>query len=161
MKNIVIIFIALLMINCSKETKEIDYNNLLEKHISDAEIQNLFEVLGDDYKYVEAYDMHFYNFESKGVELNFNDKDTLRIIYIKKDSIKIPFDLKISHTLQQVEDKIGKPDRYVVRASNLIGFYIDKDLVVRYKESDSLKMENPVKRISIDKLDRKTILDLK
>ncbi|MGB5464262.1 MAG: hypothetical protein WBM92_12935 [Aureibaculum sp.] len=161
MKNILIILIALLMVNCSKEKKEIHYNNLLEKHISDEEIQNFLDELGDDYKYVEAYDMHFYNFETKGVELNFTDKDTLRIIYIKKDIIKIPFDLKISYTLQQVEDKIGKPDRYLVRSPNLIGFYIDKDLVVRYKELDSLNMENPVKRISIDKLDRKTILDLK
>jgi hypothetical protein len=159
MKNIVVIFIALLMINCSKEKKEIDYNNVLEKHISDAEIQNLFKVLGDNYKYVEAYEMHFYNFEEKGVELNFSDQDTLRIIYFKKDSIKLPYDLKVSSTRQKIEDKIGKPDRYLLSSSNLIGFYIDKDLVVRYKELDTLNMENPVKRISLDKLDKETVLE--
>ena len=151
-------FLLFLLTFCSKPPAELDYNAMLKKHISDENIQQLFKKYGKDYKFVNDYGMHFYNYEDLNLELNFSTTDTLRKIYFKSDAIQIPYGLTIADTRNTVEDKIGVADTYEIGASNLIAYYFEKNLTVIYKTKDTLSVDNGVKQYTLSILNKEKIL---
>ena len=144
-----IILIAIFIVSCTKKDITIDYPQLIGKHISDKKVKELFNYLGSDYKQVNAYDMHYYGYDDLGIQLNFSDSDTLRIIYFSKDIKDLPYGLKMHFNRDVVENKLGKADYYKAAASNYIAYYKDKNLIIRYKDNDSLSMINPIKKVLV------------
>lgn len=156
------LFLTLLvLVSCSSKTEEINFPELIGKHKSDTEITELFKLLGNDHTYVEAYDMHYYGYKELGIELNFSNKDSLRTIYFSGTPKYLPYDLQMHYTRENVENILGKPDMYKTKISNLVSYYPEKKLIIRYKNKDSVSMINPIKKILITNIELDKITSFK
>ncbi|MCB0473752.1 MAG: hypothetical protein KDC56_11895 [Flavobacteriaceae bacterium] len=155
MKKVIFFITILLLSFCSKKEVDINYNSLIKKHISDPGIQKMFKQFGKDYKNVNAYGMHYYGYDKLGIKLNFSDTDTLRTIYFSKDNeaIPLPYGLKMYYTRERIEELLGKAESYRTGATDFVAYYPEKNLIVRYKNRDSLGLNNPVRKILITNVD--------
>lgn len=157
MKRLLFLFLIIIY-SCEKENP--NYNSLLNKHISNIEVQNFLETLGSDYKLNDSHaGANFYIYESIGVELNLTKSDTLKAIFFKikdlKEDISLPYNLKSTDTRKLVEEKINKPDNYFVGLNNLKTYYFKKGLVITYKSKDTINLNNGIKEIGITKINEK------
>lgn len=135
----------------------IEYHNLIGKNISDDEVKVFLKTLGSDYEYDDTYDLgNYYIYDSKGVELSVTKDDILKAIFFKTDildpDIELPLGLKVTDTREDVEKKLGAPDRSLRGTNDYRAYYVDKGVVVSYKERDRENMKNPLKMISVERV---------
>lgn len=67
-------------------------------------------------------------------------------------SIELPLGLKATDTREDVERKLGAPDRSLSATSDYRAYYIDEGVVIRYKSRDEANMNNPIKSISVEQV---------
>ena len=148
--------------SCKKEN--IEYSKLIECHTSNEKVNLFLNDLGSNYEFNDSYGRKSYIYKNKGIELNISKADTLNSIFFKiaelSPEIKLPYNINSTDNRKNIEEKIGKPDKYF-QFNNLIGYYLDKQLVVRYNSKDSTNMNNGIKLLSIEKLDKNKILGIK
>ena len=158
-KTILLFSISFLIISCSKENT--DYSNLINKHISNVEVENFLNKIGSDFKMNDNYGRKTYKYENDGIELSFTKTDTLKAIFFFTDKlaneIQLPYGLKKSDTRKDVESKIGKQEKLFAGLNNLNVYYFDKHLSIRYKSKDTVNMNNAIKHVSVQKWDKKPL----
>ena len=168
MNKIITLLFALIIVSCG-QTNQKNYNELVNKHINDNEVANFLKKLGSNYEfddsYLKSYGAKYYIYGEKGIELNFNESDTLEAIFFKLDKlnpeIELPLNIKQTDTRDELEEKMGKADSYFVGLQKLSAYYLNKDMVIVYKSKDTLNMSNGIRSISIQKLDKEKILEIK
>ncbi len=165
MKKILPLIIVLIIVSCDEQKKETNYANLLEKSVNNEIVDQFLKKLGSDYEYDDSYGRKFYNYKNKGVELNFTKSDTLKAIFFKiaelSPEIELPLNIKPTDSRKEIIEKFGEPDKYFVGLNNLIAYYLKNDLVIKFKSKDTTKFNNGLENVSIQKLDRKKILETK
>ena len=181
MKKILLLIIVLTIFSCSEkkketnsnllektnktEIKETKYTDLLEKVMNNEEVDKFLKKLGSEYEFDDSYGPKFYTYNSKGVELNFNKSDTLKAIFFTvsklSSEIKLPLNIKPTDTRKDIIEKFGEPDKYFTGLNNLNAYYLENDLVIKFKSKDTSNLNNGIENISIQKLDRKKILGTK
>lgn len=169
MKKFLPLIIVFIFFSCNEKPKNkenaneiTNYTNLLEKPISNEEVDKFLKKLGSDYEYDNLYESKFYEYKNQGVELSFSQTDTLKAIFFKiadlNPAIKLPLNIKQTDTRTEIEKKFGKADKYFVGLDNLNSYYLKNNLVVKFKSNDTTNMNNGLQNISIQKLDKKKIL---
>lgn len=166
MKKIFLLILTVVLVACENDTKDnTDYNSLIGKPLANEKVDSFLKELGSDYEFDDQYGSKSYIYENKGVELNISNTDTLEAIFFNIDKldakITLPLSINSTDTRKNIEEKFGKPDRYFQGLDNLNAYYLKNDLVVKFKSKDTNNMNNGIKQLSIQKLDRKRVLGTK
>lgn len=158
----IIILIGLITMSCNSEKKEINYYKLIDQHISSNEIKDFLNELGSDYEFDDSYKNRYYIYKDKGIELSFTKTDTLKAIFFRREKLSqdfiLPYNIKITANREEIEQKIGKPDKYFVGLRNLNSYYLNEHLVVRYKSKDTVNLNNPFETITVTELDKEKVM---
>lgn len=162
MKNIFLFgLIFSLLISCA-QNKTKDYFSLIGTNISSTEMQEFLKGLGTEYETNEYNDRVSYIYDNKGVELSFDKNQNLKAIFFKieklEDEFVLPLNIKSTFTRSEIIEKFGKSDRDFIGLRNLSSYYIDNNLVVKFKYRDTLNLNNPIAIISIQKLNREKVM---